>query len=221
MKRSARSSLSWLGSTGASRLGSLDTSTWAKITKTVSLSPPSTPRTVPTPTVAHASSHRPPSCAQAPPVTADSNPVSSVETRMDSKSAPLTTKRMERSDLMPPSPSVEMTMRLVSTLMRTRLTSMINTLRCTSLTLVISFTPRMRVSRCTILMETLSRLTSPWTLLPGGTCPAAALLACSTETSSNTTRPPLPPLGLLLELMNLLVKRLALSTLDLMLTLAP
>mmetsp|Transcript_26687 Transcript_26687/g.53253 ORF Transcript_26687/g.53253 Transcript_26687/m.53253 type:complete len:280 (+) Transcript_26687:837-1676(+) len=193
MRSSARSLLSWSGSTGALRLGSRDISTWDKITRIPLLSPPSTPRTDPTPTAAPASLPKPPSCAPGPPATVVNNPVSSAETRTDSKSAPSTTKRTERSAWMPPLPTAEIATRSVSTLTRTR--RMITTVISRSMlpVPVISCTLRMMVSAVTTPMETLNPSTWKPTPSHGGTCPADAPSECSTETSSNTTPPPSPP----------------------------
>mmetsp|Transcript_25610 Transcript_25610/g.40292 ORF Transcript_25610/g.40292 Transcript_25610/m.40292 type:complete len:256 (-) Transcript_25610:530-1297(-) len=218
MRSSVRSLLSWLGSIVVLRHGSLDISIWARITKIVSLSRPSTPWKVPTPTAAPASSPRPPSCAPAPPATADSNPASSVETRTDSRSAPSTTRRTARSASTPPSPSRGTPTRLVFTPTRTRPTSTTSTSRCTSPMPEIRYIPRMTVSRGTTRTVTSTPSTLRWILLPGGTCPAAAPWACSTETSSSTTPPPSLPSALLWEPTSLWARRLASSTRDLMLT---
>mmetsp|Transcript_3850 Transcript_3850/g.5616 ORF Transcript_3850/g.5616 Transcript_3850/m.5616 type:complete len:222 (-) Transcript_3850:105-770(-) len=216
MRNNARSSLTWLESTGLLRPGFRDISTWVKTTKTVSPSPPLTLRMDPTPTVDPVSSPKPPSCALELPVMDVNNLVSSVETRMDSRSAPLTTKRRERSVSMLQFLTVVIPMRLVSTHMKMSLTIMTNISRFTNPVLEISCTPRMMVSRDMMLMETFLHLMSIRILLLGGTCLAAVLLVCLTETSLNMIHPPLLLLDLLLVLTNLLERRSGLSTLDLM-----
>ena len=115
--------------------------------------PPSTPRMVPTPTVDPASLPKPPSCVLEPPVMDVNNLVSSVVTRMDSKSAPSIIRRMVRSVSMLLFRTVVIPMRWEFMLMRMRHMIMTVISRCTSQVLEISCTPRMMVSRGTILME--------------------------------------------------------------------
>mmetsp|Transcript_2346 Transcript_2346/g.5353 ORF Transcript_2346/g.5353 Transcript_2346/m.5353 type:complete len:222 (-) Transcript_2346:332-997(-) len=213
MRSSVRSSLSWSGSTGVLRLGLVDISIWDRIIRIVLRSPQSTPKTVPTPTVAPVCLPKPPSCAPEPPVTAVNNLVSSAGTRMDSKSAPSTIRRMERFDWMPLLVTRAIRTRLVFMLMRMRPMIMIVISRFMLHVQEISYILRMMVSGGTILMETLSHLTSKPTPSPGGTCPADAPSACSTETSLNTTHPPSLPSDSSSEPMNSSVRRLASSTL--------
>jgi hypothetical protein len=136
------------------RPGSLDISIWDKITKTVSPSPPSTLRMDPTPTVDPVSSPKPPSCVLEPPVMDVNNLVSSVVTRMDLRSAPLTTKRMEKSVSMLQFPTVVIPMKWECT--HTMMSHMImtNISRCTSPALETSCTPRMMVSGGMIRIST-------------------------------------------------------------------
>mmetsp|Transcript_31179 Transcript_31179/g.70511 ORF Transcript_31179/g.70511 Transcript_31179/m.70511 type:complete len:206 (-) Transcript_31179:573-1190(-) len=179
---SARSSSSLSVSTVPSRPGSVDTSTLDRTTRIRSLSPPLTPRMDPTPTVARASSPRPPSCVPEPPGTDVSSPVSSAVTRTDSRSAPSTTRRTGRSVLMPPSPSVVTITRSVSTPMTTRRTITITTSRFMRPVREMRSTPPMMVSSVTTRMATSLRLMLQPTPSPGGTYPAAAPSACSTAT---------------------------------------
>mmetsp|Transcript_9417 Transcript_9417/g.12239 ORF Transcript_9417/g.12239 Transcript_9417/m.12239 type:complete len:278 (+) Transcript_9417:427-1260(+) len=154
--------------TVASRAGSLVISILDKITKIPSLSPPSTPRMVPTPTVDPVSLSKPLSCAEEPPVMDVNNHVFSAVTRMDLKSALLTIKRMVPSVSMLPSLTLTATMRLVSMLMKTKPTNMTNTSRSMLLAQVMNFTPRMMASRSTMKLVTSWLDLSTTTLLLGG-----------------------------------------------------
>mmetsp|Transcript_20117 Transcript_20117/g.27592 ORF Transcript_20117/g.27592 Transcript_20117/m.27592 type:complete len:317 (+) Transcript_20117:583-1533(+) len=200
--------------TAVSRHGSQATSISDRTTKTPSLSQPSIPRTAHTPTAVHARSFRRPSCVAAPRVMDVSNLVLSAVTRMDLRSALLTTRRMERSVLTQLSHSATATTRLECTPTMTRLETTIITSRCTSHLLVILFTPLTRVTAVTMKMvKFLLMRRSPWILLLGGIWPVVVLLVCLMEISLSTIVPLLLPLVLLLVLMSLLESVLLLSTL--------
>mmetsp|Transcript_31516 Transcript_31516/g.46000 ORF Transcript_31516/g.46000 Transcript_31516/m.46000 type:complete len:229 (-) Transcript_31516:605-1291(-) len=172
---SAVSSSSSYARTVVSRPGSLDISILDRTTKIPSPSPRLTPRMVLTPTVVHAHSCRPLSCAEEPLAMDVSSLVLYVVTRMDSRSAPWTTRRTEKSALTPRSPIVTATTRLEYTHMRIPLRRTTTISRFTSHLLEITFTPLMMDTADTMRKERLlSMRRLPWTLWPGGTWPVAA-----------------------------------------------